>query len=518
MNYITDNKTHEALEVSFVYTSNSKSTVPTLHEITIENETELTPENLAELQKDCPDFKHIYAYLSNGTLPDDRKISQKVLQEASQYDLLDGVLYHFYQPRTRGRKRDVFIKQLACPRQFRNTILQSYHELGHFGFDRTYLALKQTYFFPGMFQAVADFIRGCDPCQRAKQSVHSKRVPLTPMPITDTFARWHIDLIGPFKETKQGFKHILIIVDSFSKWTEAFPVRSEGAEEIALILHKEIFSRFGAPVSLISDRGQGFMSKLVAAVNEIYNVKHYFTSSYHPQTNSIAERTNKTIIQCLRTIIDENQLNWSDLLPGILMAFRMTPSASSEFSPYFLLFGKEMNLPVDTTLIPRTDINKNLKGHIENILDNLKVAKRLATENLQHAQQRQKTHYDKNTALPTFEIQDQVLMYTPKVPVGLSSKLHRKQEGPFYIVAKGPNHTYKLRRCNNNKPLKSMINANRLKPYHPPDHRPDLNAPPPDEPRLDPRRVEPPNFEHTVQPQNQDAKLTTLYTKFTNTA
>ncbi|CAG2209499.1 unnamed protein product [Mytilus edulis] len=186
------------------------------------------------------------------------------------------------------------------------------------------------------------------------------------------------------------------------------------------------------------------------------------------------------------------------------MAFRMTPSASLEFSPFYLVFGKEMNLPLDTSLIPKPDINKNLVHHINNVLDNMKIARTLATENLKHAQEYQKLHYDKNTEKPTFEIQDQVLMYTPKVPVGLSSKLHRKFDGPFYIARKGLNHTYKLRRCSNNKELKSMINANRLKLYHPPDHRRDLGAPDDDVPRQDPMRIVPPNF---VQPQQNDPQI-----------
>ncbi|VDH99564.1 Hypothetical predicted protein [Mytilus galloprovincialis] len=217
----------------------------------------------------------------------------------------------FLPARNTSQKERPFCKTTCMS----TSILKSYHEIGHFGFDRTYLAIKNKYFFPGMYQAVADYIRGCDACQRAKPHVHAKRVPLTPMPITDTFARWHIDLIGPFKETKLGYRHILIVVCAFSKWTEAFPVRSGTAAEIADVLHKEVFSRYGSPTSLVSDRGQGFMSKLVAAVTQIYNVKHYFTSSYHPQTNSVAERTNKTVIQCLGTIVDENQSNWAELLP-----------------------------------------------------------------------------------------------------------------------------------------------------------------------------------------------------------
>ncbi|CAC5402687.1 unnamed protein product [Mytilus coruscus] len=342
-------------------------------------------------------------------------------------------------------------------------------------------------------------------CAREQNNQHMQRVPLTNMPIQDTFSRWHLDIIGPFQAlTKESYRYILIIVDSFSKWSEAFPVRSESAEEISKILHREIFSRYGTCHSLVTDRGQGFASKLIAAINQIYNVKHSFTSSYHPQTNSVAERTNKTIIQCMRTLVHENQLNWPELLPGILMAFRMTPSASLEFSPFYLVFGKEMNLPLDTNLIPKPDINKNLVHHIKNVLDNLKIARTLATENLKHAQEYQKLHYDKNTELPTFEIQDQVLLYSPKVPVGLSSKLHRKFDGPFYIARKGLNHTYKLRRCSNNKELKSMINANRLKLYHPPDHRRDLGAPDDDVPRQDPMRIVPPNF---VQPPQNDQQI-----------
>ncbi|CAC5370072.1 unnamed protein product [Mytilus coruscus] len=337
-----------------------------------------------------------------------------------------------------------------------------------------------------MYQAVADYIKGCDMCQRAKQPAHAKRVPLTNMPIQDTFSRWHLDIIGPFQAlTKESYRYILIIVDSFSKWTEAFPVRFKSAEEISRILHREIFSRYGTCHSLVTDRGQGFASKLVAAINQIYNVKHSFSSSYHPQTNSVAERTNKTIIQYSYGLSDDS--------------FRIIRVQS-----FLSCFGKEMNLPLDTNLIPKPDINKNLVHHIKNVLDNLKIARTLATENLKHAQEYQKLHYDKNTELPTFEIQDQVLLYSPKVPVGLSSKLHRKFDGPFYIARKGLNHTNKLRRCSNNKELKSMINANRLKLYHPPDHRRDLGAPDDDVPRQDPMRIVPPNF---VQPPQNDQQI-----------
>lgn len=145
MNYVdSQSENQEPVEVCFVYTTNPTTpSLPNVFEVAADTEVDLV--NITQLQTDCPDFKHIYSYLSNGTLPEDNKLSTKVIQETSQYDLLDGILYHFYQPRTRGRKKDVFGKQLVCPQEFRNDVLQSYHNIGHFGFDRTYLALKQKF-------------------------------------------------------------------------------------------------------------------------------------------------------------------------------------------------------------------------------------------------------------------------------------------------------------------------------------------------------------------------------------
>ena len=88
-------------------------------------------------------------------------------------------------------------------------------------------------------------------------------------------------------------------------------------------------------------RGQAFMSKLVNALCEIFHIKRHYTSSYHPQTNSTVERLNSTLAQCLRAYCSKNHEIWPSLLPGIMMAFRMSPSTeSTDYSPYFLLFWK----------------------------------------------------------------------------------------------------------------------------------------------------------------------------------
>ena len=104
-------------------------------------------------------------------------------------------------------------------------------------------------------------------------------------------------------------------------------------------------------------------------------------------------------------------------------------------------------------------------------MKHLKYVKEIVTENLIAAQSKQKQQYDKKKAKePKIKVGNIVLLHNPKVPVGLSPKLHRKWDGPFYITAQGSNHTYKLARCSDHKPVKSTVHAKRLKLYNDPKH------------------------------------------------
>lgn len=196
------------------------------------------------------------------------------------------------------------------------------------------------------------------------RSFHARKAPLTPMPITDTFHRWHMDILE-LTTTSENYKYVLLVVDSFSRWCEAIPLKSQEASVVAEALFAEVICRYGAPLILVSDRGQNFLSKLVAAMCELFDITRHHTSSYHPQTNSTVERLNSTIAQSLRMYANAHS-NWPKLLPGIMMAFRMSPATqSTQNSPYELVFGKQMRLPIDTSLTPNTTVSKDFKSHLE---------------------------------------------------------------------------------------------------------------------------------------------------------
>ena len=505
-------------QTTFYYNDSQPS--QTVSTITSINQIETNP-SIADHQNKCPDFGPMYKYFKEGELPEDKSQRDKLLSESNFYVFLDNVLYHYYQPRSkRARHPNTYIRQLAVPRCLREDTLRSYHDSvaggAHLGFERTYRSIQLKYYWPGMFQNVADYVRSCNECQRAKKSTQPNRAPLVNMPVTEPFSRLHMDILGPVTQTSEGYKYILLVVDSFSKWPEAFPLKTQDSKEIAKVLFSGIFCRYGAPHTIVTDRGQNFMSKLVTAVCEIFQVTRHFTSSYHPQTNATCERMNSTIAQCIRTYINKDQDNWPDLLSGVMMALRMSPSTqAADLSPYQILFGREMNLPFDTSLIPKDGMNQDAKEHVNNLMKHLKTVREIATTNITTARQKQKAQYDKTAKQRQFRIGEWVLLHNPKVPKGHSPKFHKPWDGPFYISEHGLNNTYKIIRCSNNKGHRAYIHSNRLKPYNNPAHRKSLDPPPVTDPidntHQPPQNAEPNNTQTqpTQDPTLNDASQTT---------
>ena len=489
----------EYIQVEFTYGS-----IPQVSSADITDENTIpktdTGKSIPELQKECRDFKYIYEYLASKTLPEDEKLAHNVVVESSQYALLDGHLYHFYQPRVKGLPASQrLVRQLALPGPCRPDVLKSFHDShaggGHLGIQKTFAAIRERYFFPGMYQIISNYVTTCDLCQRMKTDRKRQPPPLTPMPVEDVFSRWHMDILGPLPKVN-GYQYILLVVDSFSRWCESFPLETQDAKQVATVLYNEIITRYGAPSCLVSDRGANFMSKLVSALCEMFDITRHHSSSYHPQTNSTCERMNSTLAQTLRMYCNKEQTNWPQYLPSVMMAFRMSPATESTgLSPFHMVFGKEMNLPVDTSLVPKHTMAPDAKAHFDELLERLKIAKEIALSNVKDSQAKSKERFDKKSKEPTFDLHDRVLLRCSKVPTGLSPKLFDRFEGPFYITKVGPNYTYMLRRCSNHKAIKSPINASRLIHYKDPyimRDLPDVN----EEEETDEQEVSIPQNEH----------------------
>ena len=440
-----------------------------------------TSDDLRHKQLQDPQLGSMMQFMEQQILPEDEKLALEIRRTYQDYELDNGILFYRYVPPGKGTRSQRLIRQLMVPHVLRSDLLKSYHDslLGsHQGFNRTYERLKKKYWWHSMSKDTKTYIESCDVCQKSKRHFHAHRAPLHPLPIVDTFHRVHMDFLGPLPTSSAGHKHILLIVDSFSKWPEAFPLKTTDAATVARVFYDQYICRYGAPKSILTDRGQNFMSNLLKELCEIFQITKISTSSYHPQTNSTCERMNSYILQGLRAHCNSDQTNWHEVLQSIMLAYRTTPATqSTKHSPYMLLFGRECQLPIDVALSGESEPLTSRNEHLQKIIDNVKVTSAEAKANLAQAQTKSKTYYDKQASCTTYKIGDHVYLSNHKHKKGLSPKLTQKWTGPYYIVKTFPNDTYHLRACGTDTAVRNRVHSNRLKKCVDPDVRPTNTKP-----------------------------------------
>ncbi|GJW07063.1 reverse transcriptase domain-containing protein [Tanacetum coccineum] len=151
--------------------------------------------------------------------------------------------------------------------------------------------------------------------------------------------------MGPFPSSR-GNKYILVAVDYLSKWVEAKALPTNDARVVCKFL-KTLFSRFGAPRAIISDRGTHFCNDQFAKVMLKYGVTHRLSTAYHPQTSGQVEVSNRGLKRILERTVGENRASWSDKLDDALWAFRTAYKTPIGCTPYKLVYGKACHLPVE---------------------------------------------------------------------------------------------------------------------------------------------------------------------------
>ncbi|XP_048487375.1 uncharacterized protein K02A2.6-like [Plutella xylostella] len=174
----------------------------------------------------------------------------------------------------------------------------------------------------------------------------------------------HADHLGPFTKTRKGNTYILVVIDSFTKFVFARPVKN--CSSIETVKHmKEIITMFGNPNRVITDRGKAFTSRYFKQFAEETQFKHILNAIASPRLNGQVERVNRTIIDGLNTM-SESESTWDDKLADIVWGINNTPNATTSFPPFKLMFGHENSrLPAYPTNRP-TSQEEALKDRREN--------------------------------------------------------------------------------------------------------------------------------------------------------
>ena len=160
------------------------------------------------------------------------------------------------------------------------------------------------------------------------------------------FQQWGLDFIGeihPSSSTRH--KWILIATDYFTKWIEAIPSRQVTDSIIISFPEKNIISRFGCPQKLITNNVTAFKSKKMVDFCNKYHITHGHCIAYYPQGNGLAESSNKSLVNIIKKLLEDNKKTWNKRLVNALWEDRITAKTSIGTSHYQLVYGMDVVFP-----------------------------------------------------------------------------------------------------------------------------------------------------------------------------
>ena len=223
------------------------------------------------------------------------------------------------------------------------------------------------------------------------------------------------------------------------RYAQAFPSKTQTAQATAKLLWEKFIVHYGFPEKFISDQGRNFESDLIADLCKLANVQKIRTSPYHPQSNGQCERFNSTLLNMLGTLEPEAKKDWKNHTASMTHAYNCTKHASTNYSPYYLMFGREPRLAIDFEMgIDKGGVSEvsSKSRYVSKLQKRLAYAHKRAREVSAKEAARHKRLYDKKTRGATLQPNDIVL-----VKVVAFDKMHKiqdKWEGEEYVVVRQP--------------------------------------------------------------------------------
>ena len=203
-----------------------------------------------------------------------------------------------------------------------------------------------------MSDDVAAYVKGCDVCQRVKHN--QQKIPglLMPLPVPDNIdSHWTMDFVTGLPRTARGHD---AIQGHFSRGGSIKRLLATDtnvdAERAAQGFIESVVRHHGVPASIVSDRGPQFVAKFWDALWTSLGTLLERSTGYHPQTDGLSEREQKTMSVWLKAFCADFPTDWDQMLPFAELALNCMPQASSGVAPYELLYGRNPATSVDRAL------------------------------------------------------------------------------------------------------------------------------------------------------------------------
>ena len=402
-------------------------------------------------------YYNIYTYLVFQTLPEDvsPQQQQQLIKQANNYIVKNGVIF-------KKDKKNPHKLYRVIQKDEVTTVLYMMHNdptSGHLGIEATFNKIRARYYWPQFYEEIKRYVETCDACQRRGRPRRNNE--LYPIPVHSPFYQIGIDIVGPLPRTQRGKKYIVTAMDYLTKWPEARALTEATAEKVADFIYEQIICQHGCPQIILTDRGTHFNNNMVDRLLSKFKIKHLLSTPYHPQTNGLVERFNRTICESLAKLSDKTN-DWDLFIPPVLFAYRTSKHSTTKIEPFFLVYGRSARLPMDDL---ENDDHMVENDRLHQLIEDVPQIRKKAQIEVTQSQNKQKEKHGPILKCPTnFCIGEKVLYFKMAQDQSHSGKLNPKWKGPFYIHNVLPNGAYKLRTIEG-QVLAAPVNGNLLKYY-----------------------------------------------------
>jgi len=417
-----------------------------------------------EWQQRCEETKALYEAVANKTeLPEKFIQSKRFLRHLQ---LLGRVLV--YNPNhLEGSVRP----RIVLPTELRRNILYDFHDSNqngtHQGRDRTKKTIYARFWWPSLDKDVKRYVHECPVCNEEK-SKRERAGMLQPfVPPDGPFERVGIDWIGPLPTSINGNQYCLVIMDHYSRFPWAFPVKNKDAATLAKIIMNELEPLIGPPKQLLSDQGSELIGQVARELYLMMHTEKLTTTAYHPQTNGMVERFNGTLKEALNSCMYKKKDQWETYIPHVLSVYRTSVHSVTGYSPHELLFGVAPNKSYDMGWVRQDEDGDDIvisQGELHDYYRKRRLeaskAVRLATE---EAFEVNKARYDKKRVVREFKVGQKVWRRIPKL---FDGTFNDGRSGPYQVLGNGKSpNTYAIMDGDGKK---STVNVSQLELYLPP--------------------------------------------------
>ena len=327
--------------------------------------------------------------------------------------------------------------KIAVPSSLKEQVLSWAHgskAIGHYGVRRTLLKIQRRFRWPNMKRDVSNKIAQCLSCDVIKayrprrQGRMQKYHPLR---------RWQIvavDVLTISTESEEGHKKVLVMGDCFTRYMVAAPIKDETAPTLAANILSEWILRFGPPEHLLSDRGPSFIGNIISELCNKLGMNRILCSPYHPQTDGMVERFNRTLCNDLAQHVSVHERDWHKHILMACYRYNTTVHEATNMTPFKAMFGVEaFELDHELALQDRIDEDPGIGEEL---------AKRLAELHRQligkgtRARDKAEKYYNRAVQESNYREGDRVLVYNPPADLKKGRKLSTPWMGPYIIEKK----------------------------------------------------------------------------------